>query len=196
MYRLFQLVLFLKVTSLKTGVYALYAGGDQTFIMSNGKDVTTPDANSMALSPRYEMTNGDSNSLDYRVLDSSKQILTITAKLVQQLCAASEPVDQDLMTLVEVVFASPACWNASFIIPDNNAPCTYKNIGIDLSAVSAHSCVLKSRVRWDFKFLLNVTGCRSIIKVGQYQGSEFTRTGGLFDLYKPLAQIASSTKIR
>ncbi|CAG7668726.1 unnamed protein product [Allacma fusca] len=125
------------VTALKTHVYAVYAGGDQTFIVSNGSDNSVgPNVNEMEIDSGgfgvVSQQNGILDSCDYRRRDDTKQIQTITLEFVQQLASALEPVDQDLMTLVEIILASPACWNSSFINPKSSAPCTYKNIGIDL----------------------------------------------------------------
>jgi hypothetical protein len=50
--------------------------------------------------------------------------------------SAVEPADQDIMSIAEVVFASPASWNASFLLPNGqHTPSTWKNMGVDLELV-------------------------------------------------------------
>jgi hypothetical protein len=72
---------------------------------------------------------------DYRQ-PGRQQIMTITNENITQICTAEEPVNQDLMTIAETMFASPAIWNASFLLPNNkHVPSTWKNIGIDLHEV-------------------------------------------------------------
>jgi hypothetical protein len=73
---------------------------------------------------------------DYREYRVGSQIHTITDELVTQMSSAVEPADQDMMSIAEVVFASPACWNASFLLPNGqHTPSTWKNMGVDLELV-------------------------------------------------------------
>jgi hypothetical protein len=73
---------------------------------------------------------------DYRNFGGRQQILTITNENISQISSATEPVDQDLMTVAETIFASPGIWNASFLVPNNkHVPSTWRNMGVDLHEV-------------------------------------------------------------
>lgn len=74
---------------------------------------------------------------DYRRFGERQQIMTITNRNITQICAAIEPVDQDLMSIAETIFASPAIWNASFLLENGkHVPSTWKNMGVDLHEAS------------------------------------------------------------
>lgn len=71
---------------------------------------------------------------DYRQFGGRLQILTLTNQTITEICCAEEPVDQDLMTIAETVFASPAIWNASFLL-NRHEPTTWKHMGVNLHEV-------------------------------------------------------------
>jgi hypothetical protein len=73
---------------------------------------------------------------DYREFGGRQQIMTITNRNITQICSGEEPVNQDLMTIAETIFASPAIWNASFLQANGkHVPSTWKNMGVDLYQV-------------------------------------------------------------
>jgi len=73
---------------------------------------------------------------DYREFGGHQQILTITNDNISKICSALEPVDQDLMTIAETIFASPGIWNASFLQANGkHVPSTWRNMGVDLHEV-------------------------------------------------------------
>jgi len=109
------------VLNQNTPIFCIYAGGDQSFVVLNSSS-----------------SNGNLPPCDFQKLyaDKQKQILTITKDYVSQMCSANEPVNQEIMEKAEILFASPACWNASFLMLDKRSgPCTWRNIGIDLNEV-------------------------------------------------------------
>lgn len=58
--------------------------------------------------------------------ESTKQI---------SLVESNSTVDMDLLSIVELIFKSQACLNASFLLPDfGHFCCTSKHHGIDLNA--------------------------------------------------------------
>ena len=122
-YELTYYCLDLQISTLTHPVHSLYCGGDQSFVLCSS------DA---------QHVNGYLPTIcDYREYKPESQICKITNQLMSQIVSATEPADQDIMSLAEVVFASPASWNASFLLPDGqHIPSTWKNMGVDLVMVS------------------------------------------------------------
>jgi len=114
----------LQISTLTQSVNSLYCGGDQSFVLSS--------------TPSSGESNGYSSTVcDYREYKPESQIVRLSVELLAQISSATEPADQDIMSLAEVVFASPASWNASFLLPNGqHIPSTWKNMGVDLAAVS------------------------------------------------------------
>ncbi|ODN02865.1 putative E3 ubiquitin-protein ligase HERC4 [Orchesella cincta] len=113
------------VKTLSCVVNSIYAGGDHSIVLVDPVEVNAFETSVPNAQPAL--------SVDYRESATEKAILTITEDFVTQMCSSSEPVDQDIMTLTEILFAAPACWNASFLLPDReHAPCTWKNMGVNL----------------------------------------------------------------
>lgn len=98
-------------------IRCIYAGGDHCLV---------------SLCPYDSQTVMD----DFRSYDESTQIWVMTKELAES-CAMivnNDSVDIDLITAVEIVFKSLACYNASFLVRENNnyLPCTSKNHGVDI----------------------------------------------------------------
>jgi len=113
-------------------IRSIHCGGDQSFIL-------------VSKLPEPSNTEYLHQPLDYRRFIPRSQIHRITDDLLEQMCSAVEPVDQDIMTSTETIFASPAAWNCSFLLPDDrHIPATWRNIGVDLLKVISlsYSCLL------------------------------------------------------
>ncbi|EDX08786.1 probable E3 ubiquitin-protein ligase HERC4 isoform X2 [Drosophila simulans] len=74
---------------------------------------------------------------DFRIYNPKSQILTLTAEVTRQ-CAQSKQgcqSDMDLLSSIELIFKSQACWNGSFLLDhDRHFGCSVRNHGLDLKA--------------------------------------------------------------
>ncbi|XP_065359238.1 probable E3 ubiquitin-protein ligase HERC4 isoform X2 [Calliphora vicina] len=76
-------------------------------------------------------------AVDCRVYDIKTQVLFLTEESTEQISRVENDctVDMDLLSLVELVFKSQACLNASFLLADyRHFCCTSKHHGIDLKS--------------------------------------------------------------
>lgn len=113
-------------------VDSVFAGGDHTMTLVEGLSSTNNTNGLATQAPNVTIR-------DYRHFGGQNQILTVTNENISQICSAVEPVNQDLMTIAETIFASPAIWNASFLKANgDHVPSTYKNMGVDLVQVIYH----------------------------------------------------------
>ena len=57
--------------------------------------------------------------MDYRT--DQESIATLTSQIVNDMLApgAEDPLDQDFLEQLEVIFQNPACLNASFLLPSH-----------------------------------------------------------------------------
>lgn len=72
---------------------------------------------------------------DFREYLPNTQILTLLQKFIQECenCAADSQVDLELISYLETVFGSQACFNASFLLKnDEHYCCTSKHPGVDI----------------------------------------------------------------
>ncbi|XP_052894618.1 probable E3 ubiquitin-protein ligase HERC4 [Anopheles moucheti] len=96
-------------------VSRIFSGGDQCFVSMLGSE----------------------DSADFRVYDTSSQILSLSPGMGREL-ANIEPdqtVEQDLMSSVETIFKSLACMNGSLLMPnEEHVCCTSKHPGVDMDA--------------------------------------------------------------
>ncbi|XP_058461003.1 probable E3 ubiquitin-protein ligase HERC4 isoform X2 [Malaya genurostris] len=82
----------------------------------------------------------DEHSADYRLYAIGTQICSLSVDDSRKLAIIQpeETVDMDLITLVETVFKSLACFNASWLLPeDKHFCCTSKHPGVDVDAAEA-----------------------------------------------------------
>ncbi|XP_019534612.2 probable E3 ubiquitin-protein ligase HERC4 isoform X2 [Aedes albopictus] len=107
------------VTQLIVG--KIFAGGDQCFVslFDDGPDSI--------------------GSADYRLYDPNTQILSMSSEISQKLCGIQpeETIDIDLLSVIETVFKSLACFNGSWLLPyEQHLCCSSKQPGVDME--SAH----------------------------------------------------------
>jgi E3 ubiquitin-protein ligase HERC4 len=77
---------------------------------------------------------------DFRERDDSTQIWTLS-KEISESCSKieqNESVDMELISIIEIVFKNVSCFNASFLLKDNNQylSCTSKYHGVNLEEAS------------------------------------------------------------
>lgn len=107
------------VTQLIVG--KIFAGGDQCFVslFDDGPDSI--------------------GSADYRLYDPNTQILSMSSEISRKLCGIQpeETIDIDLLSVIETVFKSLACFNGSWLLPyEQHLCCSSKQPGVDME--SAH----------------------------------------------------------
>lgn len=93
----------------------IYAGGDHCLVslLDSTQDIETE---------------------DYRNYVEQKQIWCLTTQLAESCLKCEGSADMELMTALETVFKSLACFNASFLLQKNgHLCCTSKHHGIDLT---------------------------------------------------------------
>ncbi|KAM7357848.1 HECT and RLD domain containing E3 ubiquitin ligase 4 isoform 2-T4 [Cochliomyia hominivorax] len=76
-------------------------------------------------------------AVDCRIYDLKTQILFLTEESTEQISKVERDaaIDMDLLAIVELIFKSPACINASFLLPDySHFCCTSKHHGVDLKS--------------------------------------------------------------
>uniref|UniRef100_A0A1Q3F9S7 Putative hect e3 ubiquitin ligase n=1 Tax=Culex tarsalis TaxID=7177 RepID=A0A1Q3F9S7_CULTA len=109
----------------------IFSGGDRCFVS--------------LLTDMVEPTGG--GSADFRLYSPETQILSLTAEASRELAAvqAEQTLDMDLISLVETVFKSLACFNASWLLPnEEHFCCTSKHPGVDVGAAKeAFECIRK-----------------------------------------------------
>ncbi|OXA56991.1 putative E3 ubiquitin-protein ligase HERC4 [Folsomia candida] len=126
------------VPSLPFVVDCIYAGGDHSMVMVSIHGLPSASVKENGVVQQ---------SCDYRQFGGRQQIMTITNRNITEICSAEEPVNQDLMTIAETVFASPGIWNGSFLMTNNrHIPSTWKNMGVDLYEAEAVLSKLSSNV--------------------------------------------------
>lgn len=124
--------------SLPFVVDCIYAGGDHSMVMVSIHGLPSASVKENGVVQQ---------SCDYRQFGGRQQIMTITNRNITEICSAGEfptklqlivshsdnliiyihllnciteePVNQDLMTIAETVFASPGIWNGSFLMTNN-----------------------------------------------------------------------------
>ncbi|CAG4993690.1 unnamed protein product [Parnassius apollo] len=97
-----------------SGSIKVFAGGDHSFLIINSDDTV---------------------SVDFRVPDSKKQILTLSLPRLAacEMFKDDDAVNQDLMAYLETVFGSLACMNGSFLLTQSgHFGCNTKVPGVDL----------------------------------------------------------------
>ncbi|XP_053683215.1 probable E3 ubiquitin-protein ligase HERC4 isoform X2 [Sabethes cyaneus] len=97
----------------------IFSGGDQCFVSL------------------ITQIHPEINPADYRLYDASTQILSMSVEVCKNLSIVQphETVDIDLIALVETVFKSLACFNASWLLPNGeHLCCTSKHPGVDVEA--------------------------------------------------------------
>lgn len=97
----------------------IFSGGDQCFVSLLKENVE------------------GCGSADYRLYKPSTQILSLSLDVSKSLAViqSEETVDMDLISLVETVFKSLACFNASWLLSnDEHFCCTSKHPGVDIKA--------------------------------------------------------------
>ncbi|XP_058829831.1 probable E3 ubiquitin-protein ligase HERC4 isoform X2 [Topomyia yanbarensis] len=97
----------------------IFAGGDQCFVSLLTESCI------------------DEHPADYRLYDTGTQIYAMSVDISKKLAMVKpdETVDMDLITLVETVFKSLACFNASWLLPGyKHVCCTSKHPGVDIDA--------------------------------------------------------------
>lgn len=71
----------------------------------------------------------------FPLISPSSQILTLNIELTST-CSeipAKDPIDQEMLGTIELIFKHPACLNGSFLVdPEKHTACTSTNHGIDL----------------------------------------------------------------
>ncbi|XP_055530268.1 probable E3 ubiquitin-protein ligase HERC4 isoform X2 [Wyeomyia smithii] len=100
-------------------VSKIFSGGDQCFV-----SLTT-------------LTLTEISPADYRLYEPVTQILSMSVETSKKLSVIQhdETVDMDLITLVETVFKSLACFNGSWLMPNGeHLCCTSKHPGVDIEA--------------------------------------------------------------
>lgn len=100
-------------TDSELGIKSIYAGGDHCLVSL--------------------MNAAVDQEVDFRIHPSDRQIWQLTPELAEE-CAKSEAsIDMEVLTTVEVVFKSLACFNASFLLANNgHLCCTSRHHGVDL----------------------------------------------------------------
>ncbi|XP_064632094.1 probable E3 ubiquitin-protein ligase HERC4 isoform X2 [Lineus longissimus] len=74
---------------------------------------------------------------DFREIIPKQQVLTISRELVQQVSKlnSTDPPSEPFLALIEKVFSSPACLNASFLLGDDqHYNCSSRQSGVDIEA--------------------------------------------------------------
>ncbi|XP_021697448.1 probable E3 ubiquitin-protein ligase HERC4 isoform X1 [Aedes aegypti] len=97
----------------------IFAGGDQCFV-----SLLVDDPESIG-------------SADYRLYDPNTQILTMSAEISKKLChiQPEETIDIDLLSVIETVFKSLACFNGSWLLPnEQHLCCSSRQPGVDMEA--------------------------------------------------------------
>ncbi|KAL7036552.1 hypothetical protein ACKWTF_008846 [Chironomus riparius] len=95
------------------GIKSIYAGGDHCLV-------------SLAAASSF-------SEVDFRLHPSERQIWQLTPELAIECAKSDESVDMEVLTAVEVIFKSLACFNASFLLENNgHLCCTSKHHGVDL----------------------------------------------------------------
>ena len=71
--------------------------------------------------------------VDFRSQPKNSNIETLSPAVLEEMLApqGEDPLEQDFMEKLEVIFQHPACLNASFLLPSHK-PCTSKNDGINM----------------------------------------------------------------
>ncbi|XP_065086376.1 probable E3 ubiquitin-protein ligase HERC4 isoform X2 [Ochlerotatus camptorhynchus] len=107
----------------------IFSGGDQCFVSLQAND------------------SDNIGSADYRLHDPNSQILSMSSDISKSLCRIQpdETVDIDLLTVVETVFRSLACFNGSWLLPnEQHFCCTSKHSGVNMEAVEeSFECIRK-----------------------------------------------------